>query len=59
MSVDGAAHWSTVHLVQRGCGMYSSVVQFRGERASDLLISTPAGQPAATAPGACWVSRLF
>ena len=29
MSTDGAASWSTVHLVQRGCGMYSSVVQFR------------------------------
>lgn len=28
MSVDGAATWSTVHLVQQGCGMYSSVVQF-------------------------------
>ena len=28
MSVDGAAHWSTVRLVQKGCGMYSSVVQF-------------------------------
>eukprot|EP00937_MAST-01D_sp_MAST-1D-sp2_P006576 g6576.t1 len=28
MSTDGAASWSTVHLVQAGCGMYSSVVQF-------------------------------
>ena len=28
MSMDGAASWSTVHLVQAGCGMYSSVVQF-------------------------------
>ena len=28
MSSDGAAHWSTVRLVQKGCGMYSSVVQF-------------------------------
>jgi len=28
MSVDGAATWTTVHLVQSGCGMYSSVVQF-------------------------------
>ena len=28
MSQDGAASWSTVHLVQKGCGMYSSVLQF-------------------------------
>ena len=28
MSTDGAASWSVVHLVQKGCGMYSSVVQF-------------------------------
>lgn len=28
MSSDGAATWSEVHLVQKGCGMYSSVVQF-------------------------------
>ena len=28
MSTDGAATWSTVHEVQKGCGMYSSVVQF-------------------------------
>ena len=28
MSMDGAATWSIVHLVQKGCGMYSSVVQF-------------------------------
>ena len=28
MSLDGAASWTTVHVVQKGCGMYSSVVQF-------------------------------
>jgi len=28
MSTDGAASWTTVHLVEKGCGMYSSVVQF-------------------------------
>ena len=28
MSVDGAATRSIVHLVQAGCGMHSSVVQF-------------------------------
>ena len=28
MSTDGAATWGTVRLVQAGCGMYSSVVQF-------------------------------
>jgi hypothetical protein len=28
MSETGGASWTTVHLVQQGCGMYSSVVQF-------------------------------
>jgi hypothetical protein len=28
MSEDGAATWSTIALVQKGCGMYSSAVQF-------------------------------
>merc|ERR1712217_700575 len=28
MSTDGAATWSKVHLLQEGCGMYSSIVQF-------------------------------
>eukprot|EP01052_Picozoa_sp_SAG31_P029926 SAG31_NODE_3022_length_4780_cov_10.130955_4_plen_366_part_00 len=29
MSVDGALSWSIVHLVQKGCGMHSSIVQFK------------------------------
>jgi hypothetical protein len=28
MSEDAGATWATVHLVEKGCGMYSSVVQF-------------------------------
>jgi photosystem II stability/assembly factor-like uncharacterized protein len=28
MSTDGGLIWSRVHLVQKGCGMYSSVIQF-------------------------------
>jgi len=28
MSTDGAATWTDIRLLQKGCGMYSSIVQF-------------------------------